>query len=179
MKTTTLFTVAALGAVLILAGCESAPPAADTAAVPGSPAPATKAGNLALGKAIKANGHIYDFVEASAVDGEVLSYWEGQANQFPNVITLDLDQPTEVKSMTLKLNPKRIWQARTQTVEVQVSDDGQNFTTAVPQADYAFDPEENGNAVTIDWAGTTRYLRLVITANSEAAAGQIAEWEVQ
>lgn len=168
--------------VLFLASCASTP-APETAAPTESAAPApavapAKAKNLALGKSITANGHIYDFVQQSAVDGEVLSYFEGPANNFPNIVTLDLGEATNVTAQTLKLNPKRIWQARLQTIEVKVSDDGKEFTTVVPATEYQFDPEENSNSVMIVWQGKTRYIQLVGTANTEATALQIAEWEV-
>jgi hypothetical protein len=171
-----IFLVGAGAVSLLLASCASAPATSETGPA-GTPA-AEKVSNIALGKSITSNGHIYDFVAQNAVDGEPLSYFEGPANSFPNLITIDLGQPSTVKSMTLKLNPKRIWQARVQTLEVQSSDDGTTFATVVPKADYQFDPEENGNSVTIPWEGKTQYLRLVVTANTEATAAQIAEWEV-
>jgi hypothetical protein len=167
-----------LAGILSLASCASTPEAG-TNPEPSANAPApAKAKNLALGKSISANGHIYDFVQQSAVDGEVLSYFEGAANSFPNIVTLDLGEATEVSGQTLKLNPKRIWQSRTQTIELKVSDDGSTFTSAVPATEYVFDPEENTNSVTIVWQGKTRYLQLIGTSNSEATALQIAEWEV-
>lgn len=165
-------TALALAGALLAASCASSPEAGSAAPAPAKPK------NLALGKSISSNNHIYDFVAQSAVDGEVLSYFEGAANSFPNVITLDLGEPVTVTSQTLKLNPKRIWQARNQTIEVQVSDDGSTFLSVVGATEYAFDPEVNGNAVTLPWSGKTRYLRLVITSNNEATGGQIAEWEV-
>jgi hypothetical protein len=152
--------------ILLLAGCASAP----------STGP--RETNLALGRPITSNGHIYDFVPANAVDGDVLSYFEGPANNYPNIVTVDLGEASQVDSMKVKLNPKRIWQARTQTFEVSASDDGTNFTVVVPSADYQFDPQENQNTVEIAWKGKTRYLRLTFSANSEATAGQIGEWEV-
>lgn len=160
-------------AALFLTACATS----GSAATEEAPAPAQKV-NLALGKSISSNGHIYDFVAPSAVDGEVLSYFEGPANNYPNLVTLDLGQVTSVHSLVLKLNPKRIWQARTQTLEVLASDDGKTFTTVVPSAAYDFDPEENKNTVTIPWAGSAQFLQLKITANTEATAGQLAEWEV-
>lgn len=134
--------------------------------------------DLALGRPITSNGHIYDFVPQSAVDGDVMSYFEGAANSYPNIITVDLGSPSEVDSMKVRLNPKRIWQARTQTFEVSASDDGTNFAVIVPSAAYTFDPQENQNTAEVAWKGKTRYLRLTFTANTEATAGQIGEWEV-
>jgi hypothetical protein len=151
---------------LLLAGCASAP----------SSGPHET--DLALGRPITSNGHIYDFAPANAVDGDVLSYYEGPANTYPNIVTVDLGAASQVDSMKVRLNPKRIWQARTQTFEVSASDDGTNFAVIVPSAPYEFDPQDNQNTVEIAWKGKTRYLRLTFTANTEATAGQIGEWEI-
>lgn len=155
-----------MAGALLLAGCAST----------GSSGPHDT--NLALGRPITSNGHIYDFVPQNAVDGDVLSYFEGPANSYPNIITVDLGSPSQVSSMKVRLNPKRIWQARTQTFEVSASDDGTNFTVIAPSAAYSFDPQENQNTVEVPWKGKTRYLRLTFTANTEATAGQLGEWEV-
>lgn len=159
--------------VLLAASCTSSPASA------ASPAPVPSVSkNLALGKTATENNHILDFSVEKAFDGDPVSYWEGAANAYPNVVTVDLEKKVALKSITLKLNPRKIWTARTQTIEVSVSDDGAAFRTAVPQADYEFSPLEGGNAVTIDLPTSARYIRLTFTANTEATAGQLAELEV-
>lgn len=158
--------------VLFLTGCASTP------APSSSSAPAKTSKNLALGKTATENNHILDFSVEKAFDGDTASYWEGAANSYPNVVTVDLEKKVALKSITLRLNPRKIWTARTQTIEVSVSDDGSAFRTVVPQADYEFSPLEGGNAVTIDLPTSARYIRLTFTANTEATAGQLAELEV-
>jgi hypothetical protein len=160
--------LAFLAAVLALSlvGCASAPP---------KPA---KPKNLALGIEGVANNHILDFVATNAFDGDTASYWEGAANQYPNTLTVDLGKKVAVKEFVLKLNPRRLWAARTQTIEIQSSDNGSDFTTIVPKADYQFDPIDGGNLVTVPVKATAEWFRLVFTANTEATAGQLAEWEI-
>lgn len=133
--------------------------------------------NLALGKAVVYSSNIYDFIGSKAVDGDTNSYWEGGANKYPNTFSVNLVTPTEVDTLVLKLNPRRIWSKRTQTIEVQVSDDGSAYRTLIPATDYVFDPA-NENIVAIPINAATKYIQLVITKNTEAAAGQIAELEV-
>lgn len=130
--------------------------------------------NLALGKAISESGHNQTFVPTNANDGNTATYWEGAA--YPNLLTVDLASAQTVSSIKLKLNPA--WGARTQTLSVLGSTDNVNFTTLKASAVSNFDPV-TGNIVTITFTGTsTRYVRLVITANSGAIAGQVAEFEI-
>lgn len=65
----------------------------------------------------------------------------------------------------LKL-PADGWGARTQTLAIQGSTDGGNFTDLVASRGYDFTPA-SANTVTIDFtAATTRYVRLRITGNT-------------
>jgi hypothetical protein len=157
-------------AALTFASCASTGPA--TAA---KPAPAK---NLAVGKTATESSHILDFSVDKAFDGDTASYWEGAANSYPNLVTVDLEKKAALSSITLKLNPRKIWTGRTQTLSVLVSDDGTTFTEAVASADYDFTPLEGGNAVSIPVKAAARYVRVSFTANTEATAGQIAEFEV-
>lgn len=156
--------------MLLLASCAST----------GSPKAVAKAApkNLALGKVGTENNHILDFSVDKAFDGDSASYWEGAANSYPNLVTVDLEKKSAITAVTLKLNPRKIWTGRTQTLEVLISEDGTAFTTAVPSAEYDFSPLEGGNAVTIPVKASARYVRVSFTGNTEATGGQIAEFEV-
>ncbi|MDR3284982.1 MAG: discoidin domain-containing protein [Treponema sp.] len=134
--------------------------------------------NLALGKSVAVSSKIYDFTGAKAVDGDISSYWEGAADKYPNSVTIDLSSSIQLSTAVIRLNPQRIWGKRTQRIEVQVSDDNNAFTTLVPEADSVFDPGANGNAVAIPLNTKTRYVRLIVTTNTGAKAGQIAELEI-
>ena len=132
--------------------------------------------NLALGKPIVANGTTGTFVATNANDGNVTTYWEGAA--YTNLLTVDLGSAQSISSVKVKLNPDPIWAARTQTLSILGSTDNVNFTTLSTSANYGFDPA-TGNQVTIAFtAATTRYVRLSMTANTGAPAGQAAEFEV-
>lgn len=168
-----------LAAALLLAGCASTPEGVSEPTPGTSPATApTTPTNLAYGKYSKSNNHIYDFTSDKAFDGEVLSYWEGGANAYPNDLSVDLGSPKAVTQLVLRLNPKRIWQPRTQTIEVLASSDGETFQSVVAVQDYDFDPIDGDNSVTIPLRGTYQHLMLRFTANTEATAGQLAELEV-
>lgn len=134
--------------------------------------------NLAVGKKATGSSNIYEFYPMNAVDGKTATYWEGGTNSYPDSVTVDLKKETDLKALVIKLNPNRIWPARTQTIEVQLSSDGENYDTAVPAASCRFDPVANGNSISIPLGGSARFVRLIITANSGAGAGQIAELEI-
>lgn len=94
-------------------------------------------------------------------------------------ITVDLEEPQKISGFGILLNPRQIWNARTQDVEVQTSDDGEEFTTLLPTQTVEFDPmTDNRCYLPLDESVQARYLRFVFTANSGADAGQAAEIEV-
>jgi hypothetical protein len=134
--------------------------------------------NLALGKPVVVSGKIDVWVGTKAVDGDLATYWEGAANQYPAFIKVDLVAPNQLSTAVVKLNPQRMWGKRTERFAVQVSDDGDTFTELAPATDYVFDPMTNGNAVAIPLNVKARYVQLVFTANSAATSGQVAEFEV-
>jgi hypothetical protein len=155
-------------------------PAASSAAASGASGAYDPAGrkNLALGMPVVFSSNIYAFTGGKAVDGDLSSYWEGAANSYPGSLTVDLVSPQSLGTAVLRLNPKQIWGARTQRIEVLASDDGQDFRSIVPERDYLFDPLANGNSVAIPLGLRARFLKIVFTANSGGTAGQIAELEV-
>ena len=135
--------------------------------------------NAALGKSITASGFTQVYNAPKAVDGSCdgASYWEGSGG-YPNTLTLDLGAPTPIHAIRLALNPLAIWGKRTQTIQVMISDDGENFTELLATKQYTFDPAF-GNEVQLPFDEiTTQFVQLVITENSGAGGGQIAEFEV-
>ncbi|MFC4858587.1 discoidin domain-containing protein [Actinophytocola glycyrrhizae] len=116
------------------------------------------------------------YVASNAGDGNQATYWESQNNAFPQWIQADLGASVAANRVVLKLPAN--WEARTQTLVVRHSADGQGFSDLVASAGHQFDPA-TGNTVTIDFdTVTTRYLRLHITANTGWPAGQLSEFEV-
>ena len=142
-------------------------------------APATAAGpNLAAGKTFSASSVADVYGAGNAGDGNANTYWESNNNAFPQWLQVDLGASVSVNQAVLKLPPATAWQTRTQTLSVQGSTTGSNFTELKAGAGYVFNPS-SGNTVTIDFGATpTRYLRLNVTGNTGWPAGQISELEV-
>lgn len=136
--------------------------------------------NLAQGRKAQQNGQTQVYNCKNAVDGSRYTYWEGAADSWPGVITIDLEEAAELGGAQIMLSPNQIWGARTQEVEVQVSGDNQEFVTVVPRAALQFDPVENGNAVYLpfDAAVQGQYVRFCFYSNTGASAGQAAEIEI-
>ncbi|KOX31157.1 glycosyl hydrolase [Saccharothrix sp. NRRL B-16348] len=131
----------------------------------------------ALAATYSASSHNDVYQASNAGDGNQATYWESANNAFPQWLRADLGAALKVDRVVLKL-PTAGWGARTQTLAVQHSTDGQNFGDLVPSASHAFNPTSN-NTVTIQFtATTTRYVRLLITGNTAWPAGQVSEFEV-
>jgi hypothetical protein len=138
---------------------------------------ATSSSNLALGKATSESGHSDVYGSGNVVDGNQGSYWESANNSFPEWVQVDLGSAVAVNRVVLKL-PASGWGTRTQTLSVQGSTNGSTFNDLSSSAARVFDPA-SGNTVSITFTqGTTRYVRLNITANTAWPAGQISEFEV-
>ncbi|WP_053372891.1 discoidin domain-containing protein [Paenibacillus sp. FJAT-27812] len=141
------------------------------------PTPTPPAGsNLALGKAISSSSSIHTFVASNGNDGNTATYWEGGSN--PSQLTVDLGANHNITSVVLKLNPSTEWGTRTQTI--QVLGNNQNnatFNSLVAAQSYTFNPA-TGNTVTIPVVASAKQVRLNITTNSGAPAGQVAEFEI-
>ncbi|HLK41804.1 MAG TPA: discoidin domain-containing protein, partial [Thermoleophilia bacterium] len=70
------------------------------------------------------------------------------------------------------------WGARTQTILIQGSTDGTNYTTLVPSQGYTFDPS-TGNTTSVTFSSSTvRYVKLTFTANTGWPAGQLSELQI-
>jgi P pilus assembly chaperone PapD len=152
---------------------------------PGSPLTVALSGtgvspntNLALNRPVTASGYTQTYVPANAVDGNTSTYWESTDNAFPQWFQVDLGSSTSVSRIVMDLPPSSAWGTRTQTITIQGSTDGTNYTTLVPSAGYTFNPA-TGNTVTVTFsAASVRYLKLTFTANTGWPAGQLSELQV-
>ena len=152
---------------------------------PGSPLTVALSGtgvtpttNLALNQPVTASGYTQGYVPSNAVDGNTSSYWESTDNAFPQWLQVDLGARVSISRIVMDLPPSSAWGARTQTITVQGSTDGTNYTTLAGSAGYTFDPS-SGNTVTVTFsAATVRYLKLTVTANTGWPAGQLSELQV-
>ncbi|HZM81818.1 MAG TPA: discoidin domain-containing protein [Candidatus Limnocylindrales bacterium] len=128
--------------------------------------------NLALGKTMTASSVSQVYVPSNANDGNQATYWESANNAFPQWIQVDLGASVAVNRLVLKLPVG--WPARTETLVVRISPDGNTFSDLVASATYNISP-----SVTINFNQvTTRFVRLHITANTGWPAGQVSEFEV-
>lgn len=135
--------------------------------------------NVALNKSITASSFTQVYNAPKAVDGDCdgPSYWEG-AGEYPDTLTVDLGAATKVHTIRLALNPLAIWGKRNQTIALEISSDGENFTELLPAKQYTFDPASGNEAQLPFEEVETQFIRLVVTENSGAGGGQIAEFEV-
>ncbi|OQR61536.1 Secreted glycosyl hydrolase [Streptomyces maremycinicus] len=132
--------------------------------------------DLAHGRAFTASSHTETYVPANAADGDKASYWESRNNEFPQWIRADLGSSLGVDRVVLKLPDG--WGARTQTLKIQGSANGTDFTDLTASKAYQFAPAD-GNTVTITFdTATTRYVRVLVTANTGQPAAQLSELEV-
>lgn len=135
--------------------------------------------NLAFGKKVYQNGHTQIYHSRNINDGDRFTYWEGMADAYPNMITIDMGAAVEMTGARILLNPWAIWSARTQDVEVQISDDGETFSAIVERTTLSFDPMEDNSAyMAFGGVVEAQYIRFVFHANTGAKAGQAAEIEV-
>ncbi|WP_037908913.1 choice-of-anchor D domain-containing protein [Actinacidiphila yeochonensis] len=133
--------------------------------------------NLAAGKTTSASSANSLYPSSNVTDADASSYWES-TGAFPQWAQVDLGQNFSVGKVVLKLPPATAWAARTQTLSVQGSTDGNSFSNLAGSANYTFDPA-SGNTVTINFtAATARYVRINITANTGWSQAQLSDLEV-
>ncbi|MFC6161425.1 discoidin domain-containing protein [Kribbella jiaozuonensis] len=144
--------------------------------VPAAQAAVLAGPNLAAGKAASASSSTQTYVASNVTDSNQSSYWESANNAFPQWVQVDLGSSVATNQVVLKL-PTANWGARDETLAVQGSVDGQNFTDLSASAARTFSPPNN--TVTVNYGtATTRYVRIRITANTGWPAGQLSELEV-
>lgn len=135
--------------------------------------------NLALKAEVKEDGHTQVYHCRNVNDGDRFTYWEGRADAYPNTLTFDLGQATLLGGARLLLNPRQLWSARTQEVEILAGNDPEALETIVPKQTLDFDPlTDNSVYVPFETPAEVQYIRFLFYANSGASAGQVAEIEL-
>uniref|UniRef100_UPI004056DAD7 discoidin domain-containing protein n=1 Tax=Acetatifactor sp. TaxID=1872090 RepID=UPI004056DAD7 len=130
--------------------------------------------SIVITNGITATNENAEYPAANAIDGNLSTYWEG--TQETASITKGLGEVKSVNTVVLKLNTT--WGTRTQKIEVQISEDGQTFTTVKAAQTYTFD-QNSGNIVTISFDTVSAgYVRLNMSENNGSVAPQIAEFSV-
>ncbi|GAA2305173.1 discoidin domain-containing protein [Streptomyces kunmingensis] len=146
-----------------------------TAGMVPAAAQSAAAQNVALGRPATAGGTHDGYPAGNVTDGNQATYWEGPAGSFPQWVQIDLGRTVDIDEVVLKLPAS--WEARTETVAVQGSADGRDFTTLSAAAKRAFAPG-SGNSVAVGVTAETRYVRVQISENTGWNAAQLSEVEV-
>lgn len=132
--------------------------------------------NLAAGKTLKASSHTEVYTAPNANDGNRASYWESANNALPQWLEADLGASLAVNRVVLKLPAG--WSARSQTLKIQGSTNGTDYTDLSASQAYALNAANDNTAtITLD-STTTRYVRALVTANTVQPAAQISELEI-
>lgn len=132
--------------------------------------------DLAAGRTLRASSYTEVYTAANANDGNRASYWESRNNEFPQWIQADLGSSVRIDQVVLRLPDG--WGARTQTLKIQGSGNGTDFTDLTASRAYQFSAA-GGQSATISFdATTTRYVRVLVTANTGQPAAQLSELEI-
>ncbi|MFI0895054.1 choice-of-anchor D domain-containing protein [Streptomyces sp. NPDC020983] len=134
--------------------------------------------DIAVGRPATASSSNGSYTAGNVTDADASTYWES-AGSFPQWVQVDLGQATDVGKVTLKLPPSTAWATRSETLSVLGSTDGSSFSTLSAPAARTFDPNANGNTVSITFtAATARYVRINVTANTGWSAAQLSALQV-
>lgn len=134
--------------------------------------------NLAAGKTVRSGEVTEVYAAANVTDGQLTSYWESKG--LPAELIIDLEETHSIQTVAVRLNPAPIWEARTQSFEILVSEDGENFVSTVPGTRYEFN-SDTGNMVRVDFSPTpAHFVKLLFTEKSSGRSngGQAAEVEI-
>lgn len=131
--------------------------------------------NLATGRPLTASSNTQTYIAANANDGNRASYWESRNNEFPQWLQADLGSSVRVDRVVLRLPDG--WETRSQTLKIQGSANGSDFTDLTQSKAYTFSPGSETATITFD-AATTRYVRVLVTANSVQPGAQVSELEI-
>ncbi|MGW5781326.1 discoidin domain-containing protein [Streptomyces sp. NPDC003863] len=132
--------------------------------------------NLAAGKTLTASSSTQTYTPPNANDGNRATYWESTGGAFPQWLQADLGAALRIDRVVLRLPDG--WGNRSQTLKIQGSTDGTTFTDLTAAQAYAFDAASGRSATVGFGATTTRYVRVLVTANTVQNAAQFSELEV-
>ncbi|MEU9596533.1 discoidin domain-containing protein [Streptomyces sp. NPDC048109] len=132
--------------------------------------------NLAAGRRLTASSSTGAYTPGNGNDGNKATYWESANNALPQWLQADLGSSRRVDRVVLRLPDG--WPDRSQTLKIQASENGSDFTDLTAARAYAFDAA-GGQSATITFdAATARYVRVLVTANTGQPAAQVSELEV-
>ncbi|HPD02182.1 MAG TPA: discoidin domain-containing protein [Eubacteriales bacterium] len=114
---------------------------------------------------VESSEHNDVYVPEFAVDGNDNTYFE--AKTVDAYMKIDLGAVYTLQHINLHLPALLTWEPRYQTIEIQISQNGTDFTTLFAAASYLFDPM-TGNKISLAVAGAAeaRYVKLVWSENT-------------
>ncbi|MBZ6295623.1 discoidin domain-containing protein [Streptomyces olivaceus] len=132
--------------------------------------------DLAAGRRLTASSSTGTYIPANGNDGNRATYWESDDKALPQWIQADLGSSRRVDRVVLRLPDG--WPPRSQTLKIQGSENGSDFTDLTAAEAHTFDAA-GGQVATVAFdAATTRHVRVLVSANTGQAAAQISELEV-
>ncbi|MFF7604208.1 discoidin domain-containing protein [Streptomyces parvulus] len=132
--------------------------------------------NLAANRTLTASSSTGAYTAGNGNDGNKATYWESANNALPQWIQADLGSSRRVDRVVLRLPDG--WGARSQTLKIQASENGSGFSDLTAAKAYTFDAAGGQSATIAFDATTTRYVRVLVTANTGQPAAQVSELEV-
>lgn len=126
---------------------------------------------------ITASGQYSNLTATNAVDGDRKTYWQG--NSQSSTLTLDLQTVYCVSHFILRLPNTSNWGTRTQTLVVNVSTDGVNYSPVTEEVQLTFQQNVGDCTLMLDQIVNARYVQLAFSSNTGDKNGpQVGEWEV-
>ncbi|MFA3878561.1 discoidin domain-containing protein [Streptomyces sp. MMCC 100] len=132
--------------------------------------------NLAAGRRLTASSSTGAYTAGNGNDGNKATYWESANNALPQWLQADLGSSRRIDRVVLRLPDG--WPTRSQTLKIQASDNGSDFTDLTAAKAYTFDAAGGQSATVTFDAATARYVRVLVTANTGQPAAQVSELEV-
>ncbi|MBQ0885351.1 discoidin domain-containing protein [Streptomyces sp. RM72] len=132
--------------------------------------------NLAAGRRLTASSSTGAYTPGNGNDGNRATYWESANNALPQWLQADLGSSRRVDRVVLRLPDG--WPNRSQTLKIQASENGSDFTDLTAAKAYAFDAASGQTATITFDAATARYVRVLVSANTGQPAAQVSELEV-
>ncbi|MBU6529767.1 discoidin domain-containing protein [Streptomyces sp. A108] len=132
--------------------------------------------DLAEGRRLTASSSTGAYTPGNGNDGNRATYWESDNNALPQWIQADLGSSRRVDRVVLRLPGG--WPSRSQTLKIQASENGSDFTDLTAAKAYTFDAAGGRSAAITFDAATARYVRVLVSANTGQPAAQVSELEV-
>ncbi|MFG2543787.1 discoidin domain-containing protein [Streptomyces sp. NPDC048594] len=132
--------------------------------------------NLAANRTLTASSSTGAYTAGNGNDGNKATYWESANNALPQWIQADLGASRRIDRVVLRLPDG--WGARSQTLKIQASENGTDFSDLTAAKAYTFDAAGGQSATVAFDATTARHVRVLVTANTGQPAAQVSELEV-